>query len=182
MVAITQKAKAIQLAQKQVKENDLKWENGKGYDLDYKAICQATGLKYGPAWRAVMAELMPKSERRATTDTARNPLPEAVLAARIAAERYAHNYSWGYIHTQFGISASRVYRLFEVATGIMAQGQRIGAGGRYYQKNAALYTGKDRQQKGSELKRGTEAKPTQKRTLGVKVAAAKRKASAAKAK
>lgn len=173
---MNQKTKAIAAARKQIKDYSLTWENGKGYDLDYATIMEATGLGYGPCWRAIMAELMPKSERRSCEKNG-TPMSDELLGAKIAEERYARNYSWGYIATQFGIGAGRVYRLFELATGIKAQGLRIGSGGRFYQGRSDLYTGKDRAEKGSEIKSGSDAKPTQRRVLGQKVAAAKKAAT-----
>jgi hypothetical protein len=175
MNAETQRSRAIEEAQRQVKEQKLAWDPQEGYALNYKLICQKAELKYGPAWRAVNTALLP-DEYRISTDG----LSRTAMAAKVASLRHKENLSWGMIATRMGIGAGLVYRLFEEATGLRATGLRIGKGGRMAQQRTDLYAGgAARKEKGSEIRSGTpvaEAVPTVKRVLGQRVAVAAKKA------
>lgn len=175
----TAKARAVALAKAQIKAGATGRKITGGPDLDYRAIAEATGLPYGALWRAVVAGTMPTSERIVTTDANGMPLSDATLGARFAEARAAGQ-SWGYISMRSGVGEARVRSLFSAATGLNSKGLRIGRGGRFAAKRSDLYTGRDRNAKGTEVPMGTsltQATPTNVRVLNRKVAAAVKKAS-----
>ena len=168
-------APAVAAALAQVKEGKLEWVPGKGYDLDYKAIQAEAFLGYGPAWRQVMAALMPAGEK--TDVTGMTEVQQAALVAKI---RHEFGYSWGYIATMLTLPAGRVYSLWENATGLQAKGLRIGYGGRFVAGRSDLYSGGQNDKKGSEIKSGesvTAAAPTVRRTAATRVKAAQKRAA-----
>jgi hypothetical protein len=171
MTEATMKQKAITEAERQLKENKLTFDPRDGYAFDFKAITQKSGLRYGPAWRAVTRATMPEKYRVGTEGMSRTQ-----MAALVARMRGDENLSWGMIAERMGVGAGLVYRLFEEATGLRAVGLRIGRGGRMAEKRADLYAGgAARKEKGSEIRSGVlvaEAKPTTKRTLPQRVAKA----------
>ena len=144
--ATTSKAKAITNAKAQVAKGKLAWVAGDGYPISYTEVRKASGLKYGPAWRAITAALMPASAK------VKPNADEAKLAAQVAQLRDKNGYSWGYIAIALGIGEGRTRSLYTKATGVLSQGLRNGNGGRFYQRNAKLYTGGTKKATGTQIR------------------------------